>query len=507
MRAAVYARVSTEEQAKHGYSLDEQIQACHARAIELGATEVLVFRDEAISGATLDRPELNKLRDLIAQGEINLLVMRDPDRFSRKLSYQLILTEEFEKAGVQLEFLDFTWQDTPEGRMFYSIKGAISEYEREKISERMTRGRLQKAKQGLIPMNFSLYGYDYSPETGIVSINEREAEVVRYIFDRFLSYESPAAITNELNRLGIPTKKNTGFWFRQTVRQLLMNRAYMGEWVYRKNSDNPIIIPVPAIVSKEVWEKAQAILAESRRLWCSYGKEKYLLSGIVTCSDCGTPMGGARLKYWGRIVRGYTCRKSPSTNRIPGCYPTKIVNADALENIVWENIVDLYSNPDRLFMEISGQLPSNDSLKKEIAKLEKQLQDTERGRSQLVDIISSGLVELDNNTKQKLGKLKQRKESLERRLNELKKDLRKIEFTKKDMQLIYQMSQQFIEQVDNLSFEAKQKLVRTTISQVIVSGRVQGTYHKPNELPGTQIVININEHLLDSLKVLTNVGR
>ena len=155
-----------------------------------------------------------------------------------------------------------------------------------------------------MPMNFSLYGYDYSPETGIVSINEREAEVVRYVFDRFLSYESPAAITNELNRLGIPTKKNTGFWFRQTVRQLLMNRAYMGEWVYRRNSDNPIIIPVPAIVSKEVWEKAQAILAESRRLWCSYGKEKYLLSGIVTCSDCGTPMGGARLRYWQNIVRG-----------------------------------------------------------------------------------------------------------------------------------------------------------------------------------------------------------
>ena len=97
MRAAVYARVSTEEQAKHGYSLDEQIQACSSRATELGATEVLVFRDEAISGATLDRPELNKLRDLIAQGEIDLLVMRDPDRFSRKLSYQLILTEEFEK--------------------------------------------------------------------------------------------------------------------------------------------------------------------------------------------------------------------------------------------------------------------------------------------------------------------------------------------------------------------------------------------------------------------------
>ena len=169
MRAAVYARVSTEEQAKHGYSLDEQIDACSSRATALGADEILVFRDEAISGAIMERPELNRLRELIAQGEINLLVIRDPDRFSRKLVDQLILTEEFEQAGVQLEFIDFTWQDTPEGRLFYSMKGAVSEYEREKIRERMTRGKIQKAKTGGIPINFTLYGYDYSSDTGIVS--------------------------------------------------------------------------------------------------------------------------------------------------------------------------------------------------------------------------------------------------------------------------------------------------------------------------------------------------
>lgn len=507
MRAAVYARVSTEEQAKHGYSLDEQIDACSSRATALGADEILVFRDEAISGAIMERPELNRLRELIAQGEINLLVIRDPDRFSRKLVDQLILTEEFEQAGVQLEFIDFTWQDTPEGRLFYSMKGAVSEYEREKIRERMTRGKIQKAKTGGMPINFTLYGYDYSPDTGIVSINKREAEVVKYIFERFISFTSAAAITNELNEKGIPTKKNTGFWYRQTVRQILLNPAYMGEWPYRRNTDNPIIIPVPAIVSRDVWNKAQAILAEARRLWGSYGKEQYLLSGIVTCSDCGTPMGGVKAKYWGRTVRGYTCRKSKSTNRIPGCTPSKIINADSLENIVWENIIELYSDPERLFTEIRGQLPTDKSTKKEIAKLEKQLQDAERGRSQLIEVISSGLVELDDDTKQKLGKLKQRKESLERRLKELTSELRKTEFTRSDFNLIRQVSKNFIQEVDCLPFEIKQQLVRTTISQVIISGRVQGTYHKPNDLPGVEITLNINELLLDSLRVVASDGR
>ena len=154
MRAAVYARVSTEEQAQHGYSLAEQKDSCKQRAKELGATEILEFADEGISGATLDRPGLEGLRDSIKEGIIDLIVLRDPDRLSRKLAHQLILTEEFEKAGVRLEFLDFTWQDSPEGKLFYNLKGAVAEYEREKIKERMIRGKNQKARQGGIPTNF-----------------------------------------------------------------------------------------------------------------------------------------------------------------------------------------------------------------------------------------------------------------------------------------------------------------------------------------------------------------
>lgn len=109
MRAAVYARVSTEEHAQHGYSLAEPRESCARRAKELGATEILEFSDEGVSGATLERPGLEKLRDTLQEGIIDLIILRDPDRLSRKLAHQLILTEEFEKNGVRLEFLDFTW--------------------------------------------------------------------------------------------------------------------------------------------------------------------------------------------------------------------------------------------------------------------------------------------------------------------------------------------------------------------------------------------------------------
>jgi DNA invertase Pin-like site-specific DNA recombinase len=179
LRAAIYVRVSTEEQAVHGYSLAEQREACSQRAAELGAVEILLFADEGASGATLDRPGLDALREAVRMGTVNTLVLRDPDRLSRRLAHQLYLSEEFEKAGVQLEFLDFEWKTTPEGRLFYAIKGAIAEYEREKIRERVTRGKLQKARQGGIPVNFDVYGYRYDTETGEVSLYDEEAIFLR----------------------------------------------------------------------------------------------------------------------------------------------------------------------------------------------------------------------------------------------------------------------------------------------------------------------------------------
>lgn len=501
MRAAIYARVSTEEQAQHGYSLQEQKDSCRQRAKELGATEIIEFADEGISGATLDRPGLEGLRSAIKEGIIDLVVLRDPDRLSRRLAHQLILTEEFERAGTRLEFLDFTWQDTPEGKLFYNLKGAVAEYEREKIKERMLRGKNQKARQGGMPMNFSLYGYNYSPDQG-VQINEQEAEVVKQIFHKFVSYTSSRAIAIELTQSGVPTKKNTDFWHRQVVRQILMNSAYKGEWVYQKKSDSPIIIPVPAIVSKEVWEAAQRILAESRRLWAKRGRQKYLLSGLITCTDCGTSMGGNYGKHWGRKVRHYTCRKSKSTNRIPGCRPTKLINSDSLETIVWNEVKKLLNDPDRLVSAVKRNLPADADAKKEIEKLNKQLGDTERGMTQLIDLVASGMVELDIRIRQKLTQLKQRREQLERRIKEVNKESGMAGFSRPDVKSLKQLASELIERIDELEFEEKQQLVRSMVSQVYISGRITGTNHRLDDLPGVEVKIIFRTEAVYSQKNL-----
>ena len=144
MRAALYARVSTDKQAEK-YGIPSQIEALRKRCLERGWTPVLdgdkdAFIDNGYSGAELDRPALNRLRQAVREGRVDVVLSYDPDRLSRKLYHQMILAEEFEKQGIKLEFVTQDMGNSPEDRMFFNMRGLVAEYEREKIRERHYRG-------------------------------------------------------------------------------------------------------------------------------------------------------------------------------------------------------------------------------------------------------------------------------------------------------------------------------------------------------------------------------
>ncbi|HHY40729.1 MAG TPA: recombinase family protein [Syntrophaceticus sp.] len=472
MRAAVYIRVSTEEQAVHGYSLSEQKEACCKRAEELGASEVLIFADEGVSGAVLDRPGLNALRDAVDRGQVDCIILRDPDRLSRKLAHQLFLSEEFEKTGARLEFLDFEWKTTPEGRLFYSIKGAIAEYEREKIRERVTRGKLQKARQGGIPVNFDVYGYRYDPATGEVSLDDDEADVVRKIFRWFTQEEiGIAGVANRLNELKVPTRRGKDFWHRQVVKQILINPVFIGEWRYGKKRppDEVITIPVPAIVDRETWQKAQDKLHQLRRKWPKKSSS-YLLSGLLICADCGNTMGGAYLSWWGKRKRCYTCRRSRAVSQKQGCCPSKTVAADLLEKTVWEQVKVLFCDPLAVAREAAAACSSIDELKKEYELLTKRLNKIEKGRISVTSALAAGLLELDEKTRKRLMTIKSREERLKKRKLELEQRLESKGKTIAENELS-RLAQQLLDGIDQLSFNEKSFLLRSLISQIMVEGR------------------------------------
>lgn len=440
--AGIYVRVSTEDQARNGFSLSEQREACAARAQELGAEQVLLFADEGISGEVLERPGLSGLRDAVREGRVELIFIRDADRLSRRLAHQLLLAEEFERFGARIEFLDSSYQDTPEGRLFFSVRAAVAEFEKEKIRDRTMRGKRQKAQKGGVPVGFDCYGYSFDPETDRVTVVDHEAQVVREIFRLFTSEDIGINGTaSRLNALGVPTRRRRGPWRKETVRQILRQSAYAGMWYYgRRDCHNMganrpkhlrgkvrprprqdwIGVPMPVVIDQAIWARAQERLERARRLWAGKVRRDYLLSGLLACTDCGNSMVGTLRDSWGDKHRIYTCRRSGAGVANPGCRPEKAVRADAVEPAVWLVARSWLDDPSAVMDSLrDGPAGGCRSLQAELERITASLADVERGREALVRAMATGLLDLDSLTRARLGEIRERRDLLLRRQEEI----------------------------------------------------------------------------------------
>src|SRR3954466_7481151 len=187
MRAAIYARVSTERQERQ-QTIDSQLAALRAWAEAQGHSlvEQHVFRDEGYSGSRLDRPGLDGLRDAVRDAAIDVVAVLSPGRLARKYAYQVLLLEEFRRAGCEVAFLPRPISDDPNDQLLLQIQGAIAEYERAVLAERFRRGKLQKARAGQWVGGLAPYGYRYVPRRdgvpGHLEVDEGEAAVVRMLY-------------------------------------------------------------------------------------------------------------------------------------------------------------------------------------------------------------------------------------------------------------------------------------------------------------------------------------
>ncbi len=301
MRIAIYGRVSTSQQVDHR-TIEQQLErltaAVHARAADGWVLDPAhLFRDDGYSGAVLARPGLDRLRDAVKGREIDRVLVTSPDRLARNYVHQMVLLEEWAQAGCTAEFLDRPMSDDPHDQLLLQIRGAVAEYERTLIAERMRRGRLAKLRAGvLLPWTSAPYGYRPDPDRPRdprgVTLDPGEAATVAELF---ALYREPGAslmrLAMHLDPRGVPTPSGAPSWSCPTIRGILRNPTYTGR-VYaqrmqwraptRRHSATRAVgrprgtaVPlpadrwllvgeVPALVSRAHFDEVQAKLATNR---------------------------------------------------------------------------------------------------------------------------------------------------------------------------------------------------------------------------------------------------
>ena len=291
---AIYARVSTEEQAQHGTSLESQAERCRALAEKLGATEMRSFVDRGISGTDIARPGLQALLAAARAHEVAAVVCLDPDRLARNLSHQLIITDQLEGIGVELHFVQFERRPTPDGRLLYAIRGAIAEFEAHKIRERTRQGKQQRLREGKAVTGTQILGYAYDRRRRGFVVDVAEAAIVRAVF-AMAPQMSTQAIADALNAAGLHAKGG-GSFSQSAVYGILRNPTYLGQMVQLRGQGS---IPVPPLVTRDAFIRAGEALTARRRRPTGHGRV-YLLSGMARCALCGravTGNGGSRPYY------------------------------------------------------------------------------------------------------------------------------------------------------------------------------------------------------------------
>lgn len=397
MLGIVYGRVSTDEQGKQGHSLGEQVRICSERARAMGATEVVVFQD-TISGSILDRPGLNDAREMVRSGA-SLFICLDPDRLARDLLLQLIVTEEIEKSGCKLVFVQHDYQNTPEGQMFYQFRGAISQYERAKIRERTERGRRASVISGKRVGGTVPFGYQHDPDSpGRLLVNEEEAEIVRYVFRQFIGGQSLGALAREVDSLGVRGRRG-GLWTAASVRLILRNQTYTGAMAHRYPTDGgyaTAMIPVPPIITPEVFEAAQKAMARNARA-SKARRGHHLLSGLCYCALCGRGSNYETVKELHVYLRCNATHKDYKRRGL-ACQ-AKSVRADEVERYVWQETCRALLSPEvyreRLLAQTHARVQVEEvrRLERERALVSKALEEASKNQETTVALLARGVVD------------------------------------------------------------------------------------------------------------------
>jgi len=514
IRAAFYARVSGEQQAA-AHTIESQIAALSDRA-RFDGTPVppeRQFVDDGYSGATLIRPALDRLRDLVSVAAIDKIYVHSPDRLARNYAYQVLLLDEWRRRGVELVFLNRPLGKSPEDDLLLQVQGIVAEYERAKIMERSRRGKKHAAQSGsLNVMSGAPFGYRY------VSVREgagqarfervaEQARVVQQIFawigrDRY----SLAEVCRRLRKAGTPTANGKLIWSREAVWHILQNPAYMGQAAYgkthmmprgkksrlraarghpseprRSNAPKPadpkewVFVPVPAIVDEALFRAAHAQLAENRsRARQGRRRPGYLLQGLTSCAKCGYAYYGKTLRQFGagRQMKDflyYRCSGSDGY-RFGGERICRQVQGAFLETAVWRQVSNLVMNPEKIELE-HQQRSQAGALFDNLETLRSQRAKLQRAMERLIDSFTEGLIEKDQFTS-RMDRTKRRIADLDAKIGENTVGIDQRESLRLATNRLREVATAIGPELAGANWHRKREIIRTLVQRIEIEAEI-----------------------------------
>jgi site-specific DNA recombinase len=522
-RAILYARVSTDEQARSGYSLAQQIEALRAYAAREGYEILEEVKDAGQSGAMLSRPGMDQVRDLVAGGGVSLVLAQDRDRFAREPAYHYLLRQEFEEHGTKMCALNDRGDESPEGELTDGILDQLAKFERAKTAERTRRGKLRKAREGkVVGTHAARYGFKFNATKDAYEINEAEMAVVRRIFYMIgAEGESLRAVSNTFEREGLPTPKRAKHWnrsfFRACIRddvyrphsfeevravvapavaaRLDPDRSYGLWWFnrlghkvrqvsepsadgrryrkthdwYQKPKEEWIAVPVPdSGIPREVVEAGRAAIEGNRRPARAGRRFWELTGGIARCGECGWTMCATHSTSTKRgRVYAYDYYRCSNRDRygLEACANSHKPRADKLEPEVWGFVSNLLKSPDVLRTGLERLIEEERSVARgnpngEAEVWANKLAEVDRKRSSYQDQQAEGLITLDE-LRSKLAVLEETRSTARRELAALKEHRERIEHLEQDANALLEHYASMVpEALDGLTPEERHRVYR-----------------------------------------------
>src|SRR5215212_265868 len=517
MRAALYVRVSTDRQ-QQAQTIEQQVAQLQSYVAAHDGWTVAaehVFRDDGRSGAKLDRPGLDALRDHAARAAFDLVVICSPDRLARNFVHQMVVLEELERRGVRVVFCDRPLTDDPHEQLVTQIRGAVAEYERTLIADRMRRGRQARLRSGqLLPWTRAPYGYRLHPERpgdpAALQIDPVAAVVVQELFAAYAAGGVTLhALAAQLTARRVPTPTGKPIWRPTTIRGLLTNPAYKGQAAsgrlrtaparQRKSALEPIgkgmsttahpseewiTVPVPALVSAEQFDLVERRLAANQRSARRSTTHPYLLRGLVSCGVCRLSCSGVTRTATDTRYRYYRClgKQARVSSGRARCCPARFIPAGQLDELVWADLRAVLERPE-LVAQAMERAHSGAWVPQELRRRQATLRGVRasvtRQRQRLLAAYLAEVIDLACFQRQDRGLAGQEADLLAREREVAAQGERLVQVS-----AIAQSTTQVLKQLrvglGQASFEQRRQLVELLIDRVVVTdGQVEIRYVIP----------------------------